>query len=616
MTLYRYLWMFINTLYIVFTFMPNTFYYDACNVDARMTPFPPELQNLKQDDGLDFYVAADQEKDGALVLPHSIMNDNVAINYRTIYNGYPLFSKEGRFTEYSDYERCISRDKYYAAYLQDKKNPTYKNIISYYGSEDFDPFGLARYKMQDFIYLKYYNQIPNNYMITLRRYTRPCQDHMFGLDMPAYLVNDMNDYSTGYFALATAVTYMGEKTGNKLSDILKFNYGANWEKRSGKVESINNPDGGLAAQMKERRGMSPELLSGTARIGGQNSATAQMKSLWMMSAMVAGKGGNMNEAMAAQHRYEGNTFNARYGEELYGDVNVVNEVQMRSRGLTYANNFSLNFEYSLKSLKCVNPRIAMMDILSNFLILTGNYGTFWGGETIFYGNRSIAPQYGDPDLLRAGKYGEYIRSLAGDVKEGFRKIAQLDETGGGSFLENLWTGIKNVGSGFLQGLLGNLLGGNIGIAGEGQIVQALLSGEPSGFWHVTVGNPLDPIAMMGNMAVKNTSVQFSDALGYDDFPTEIKFTVELEHCMPRDNAQIENMFNGTKGRFYSFTNGDILNAYKTIDTMQNFQDNDTMSNQEINKAFSVDGTPRNSLSKHGREHQAEVIKTVGGHING
>ena len=232
-------------IYCTYNQMPNTFYFDACNVDSRMTPFPPETKNLHPDpNGLDFFVA-DKDEDGKLMLPHSIMNDNVAINYRTIYNGYPLFSQSADFTEYSDYERCVMKDKYLAAYLQDKKNPTYKNIIKYYSSEDFDPFGLARYKMQDFIYLKYYNQIPNNYMITLRRYTRPCEDHMFGLDMPAEYVASMNNYTPDYFALATAVTYMGEKTGNKLSDILKFDYGANWEERTGQTESLQNPDGGL-----------------------------------------------------------------------------------------------------------------------------------------------------------------------------------------------------------------------------------------------------------------------------------------------------------------------------------------------------------------------------------
>lgn len=589
--------------------MPNTFYYDACNVDAKASPFGPSLKNVSKVEGLDFWVPED-DSEGKLLMPHSIMNENVAINYRTIYNGYAMFSNNTDFTLYSDYERCMSKDKYLAAYLQDKKNPTYKNIISYYNSEDFDPYGLSKYKMQDFIYLKYYNQIPNNYMITLRRYTRPCNDHMFGLDMPAEMVNRMNNYPDDYFALATAVTYMGEKTGNKLSDILKFDYGANWEEREGKVESLQSPDGGLAAQMKNKANISADLLAGNERIGGQNSATAQAKSLFMMSVLAQGKGVSMNDVLASQKRYEGNTFMQRYGEQLYGDVNVVNKVKLRSRGLTFSNNFTLTFEYSLKSLKCVNPRVAMMDILSNFLVLTGNYGTFWGGETIFYGNRNIAPQYGDPDKLRNGDYGGYIKSLAGDVKSGFRKIAQMGEDEKFS-VKNLWTGLKNSLSGLAQGLIGNLLGGNIGVAGEGQVVPALLSGNPSGFWHVTIGNPLDPIAMMGNMAVTKTSVQFGDTLGYDDFPTEIKFTVDLEHCKPRDNAQIENMFNGTKGRFYSFTDGDILKAYTSINSMENFQKDSNMINQERSIKYDVNGNYTKTPSTHGSSNDV-VIKTIGG----
>ena len=593
--------------------MPNTFYYNACNVDARMAPFPPEVKNTSnaKADGLNFF-EAQNEGDGKLLLPQSIMNDYQAINYRTIYNGYPAFSNEKDFTLYSDYERCMMKDQYLASFLRDKKNPTYRNIISYYGSEDFDPYGLARYKMQDFIYLKYYNQIPNNYMITLRRYTKPCVDHMFGLDMLPQNINQMNEYFKEFFSLATAVTYMGEQTGNKLSDILKFDYGANWDDREGKVSAIQNPDGGLAAQLK-KRGVSEGLMRGDEPIGGQNGTTSQLKSLWMLSAMAAGKNVDMSELIASQHRFEGNVFAERFGENLYGDINVIDKVKIRSRGLTFSNGFSLNFEYSLKSLKCVNPRIAMMDILSNFLILTGNYGTFWGGETIFYGNRSIAPQYGDPMLLRQGRFGEYLSSLAGDVKEGFRKISQMDNINGPEdFFKGLWNGVKNVGSGFLQGLLGNLLGGNIGVAGEGQAVPALLSGKPSGYWHVTVGNPLDPIAMMGNMAVTKTSVQFSDVLGYDDFPTEIKFTVDLEHCKPRDNAFIESMFNAGKGRFYTFTNSDVLNAYKTVDVLGNFTGHENMTQQERNTTFSIDGQQINKASNNHNTLDLNIFKVIGG----
>ena len=96
-------------------------------------------------------------------------------------------------------------------------------------------------------------------MITLRRYTPPCEDHMFGLDMTAEDINFLNGYEESHFNIATAVTYMGEKTGNKLSDILKFEYGANYEDKEAKVEMLQNSDGGLAAQMKERLGVN--LLS-------------------------------------------------------------------------------------------------------------------------------------------------------------------------------------------------------------------------------------------------------------------------------------------------------------------------------------------------------------------
>ena len=97
---------------------------------------------------------------------------------------------------------------------------------------------------------------------------------------------------------------------------------------------------------------------------------------------------------------------------------------------------------------------------------------------------------------------------------------------------------------------------------------------------------------MGNMAVTKTTVQFNDILGYDDFPTEIKFTVDLEHCMPRDNAAIENIFNGAKGRFYAFTDGKILNSFTDVDNMGAFQEiNATQRSQQTNIDFDKNSRP-------------------------
>ena len=577
-----------------------SFYNDACQVDAKMALFQPELQVSVIDEGLQFYVP--KQNDEKLLLPHSIMNENVAINYRNIYNGYAKFITVGEdgkiiletnvqdpFTDYDDYKKCMATDEFYKLYLSDKQNPTYKNILKYYSDKSFDPYGLASYRMQDFIYLKYYNQIPNNYMITLRRYTHPCEDHMFGLDMSAEDINFLNGYEESHFNIATAVTYMGEKTGNKLSDILKFEYGANYEEKEAQVEMLQNSDGGLAAQMKQKFGVSESFMNGEMTRSEAGGMSGLAKQAFKFAALTGMKGKSVQEAMAASHRFEGNEFAQVYGENIYGDVNVINKTKVRSRGLTYSGNFTLNFEYSLKSLKCVNPRVAMMDIMSNFLILTGNYGAFWGGETRFYGQRNIAPQFGDPEKLRKGDFKGYFSSLLSDVKTGFENISTANGGDG-----SLWDGLKNLASGALQGLLGNLLGGNVGVAGTAQAPAALLSGEPTGYWHVTVGNPLDPIAMIGNMAVTKTTVQFNDILGYDDFPTEIKFTVELEHCMPRDSAAIENMFNGAKGRFYSFTDANILNAFADVDNMGAFQPiNEDQQKQTTNIDFDKNSRPIN-----------------------
>ena len=599
--------------------MANGFYNDAVEMDTKNSPWSMDVEKQTIDSGssgeeggvktggLTFFYG----KDSKLYAPSSIMNDNVAINYRTISNAYPIQTASPEpFTEYSDYLKCMSKQTFYKQFQKDKRNPTYETILKYYSNENFDKEGLSRYKIQDFIYLKYYNQIPNNYMITLRRYTQPCEDHMFGLDMSAPLINDLHDRSNDYFAIATAVTYMGEQTGNKLSDILKFEYGMNWESKTAEVTSLQSSDGGLAAQM-DQLGVNRETRSATAGFG----ALKHLGSVLATSAMMQGKGLSVEQGMARQHAYNGNEFESRYGNEFYGDVNVIQNVKLRSRGLTFTNNFTLTFEYSLKSLKCVNPRVAMMDILSNFLILTGNYGQFWGGATLFFGAHNIAPQFGDPSLLRQGKYGAYLNSLWKDVKTGFNHLAE-NKSGekGGNLLESLLNVGKNIISGGFTALIGNIFGGSVGVAGTSQAPPALLSGKPSGYWHVTVGNPLDPIAMMGNMAVNKTTVQFGDVLGYDDFPTEIKFMVEMEHCKPRDNAAIENMFNAGKGRFYTFANKSLESAYHNVNTMNNFKLGD--GTQEVNSRGN--GSTNTAVGNHGSStpvQSTERMKIIGGQLN-
>lgn len=556
------------------------------------------------------------EKEG-LEVPKSLFNNFVGINYRTIENGF--LDVGDTFTKYCDYKKCMDADSQMREYLEAKKNPTYQNILKYYSDKNFDPYGLASYKPQDFLYCKYFNQIPNNYMLTLRRYSMPCRDRMFGLDMSAMDVNRLNNYPEEYMAMATAVTYMGEQTGNKLSDILSFSYGSKWNQHTAAVEALQSPDGGLAAQMKGRLGINEDVLSGQA--SWRNLRTARgIRSAFLSSALTHMKGVSTQQAIASQYKNNfANEFQQKYGDELWGDLNVVDTVLMRERGLSFTNNFSLNFEYSLKSFRYVNPRVAMLDILTNFLFLTGNYGSFWGGETIFYGANTIASQFGDPSKLRSGDPVGYVKSLADDLKQGWSELISADGEAGKNIPEKITNFSKNVFGGGFVSLLNNIFGGNIGVPGQSQIPKALLTGEPTGFWHLTVGNPLDPIAMMGNMAVKETTVQFNDILGYDDFPTEVKFTVNLEHCMPRDNAHIESMFNAGKGRIYAITDKNVESMFNYVNEhkLDSFKDSrDDNPSDEVNVEFDEkhnvsykDKRSNNFTTNNG------IFKFIGGYMN-
>ena len=124
-----------------------------------------------------------------------------------------------------------------------------------------------------------------------------------------------------------------------------------------------------------------------------------------------------------------------------------------------------------------------------------------------------------------------------DVESGFKSV--FGDSSGGVSAESLLNGLVNVGKNFLGNMLGSFLGGQIGGASGSVATKAFISAEPTGDWHVTVGNPLNPISMMGNMTVHNTTMTLGEGLGVDDFPTEVKFEVDLKHGKPRDKGDME-----------------------------------------------------------------------------
>ena len=201
----------------------------------------------------------------------------------------------------------------------------------------------------------------------------------------------------------------------------------------------------------------------------------------------------------------------------------------------------------------------MLDQLANILALTYNNAPFWGGDVRYIGDGSVARPLGKLGLLKSGDFGGYMKSVVSD----------LTGKDTGSTWKNLTEGVSDFVSGDnIQKTVNNLLSGSLmdmfNSPQGGQAVAALLSGDPTGQWHVTIGNPLNPIAVIGNLACTNTAVNFEGPMGLQDFPEKLVVEITLKPARPRDKAEIESMFNSGRGRFY-IQPADEIDINATID---------------------------------------------------
>ncbi len=448
---------------------------------------------------------------------------------RSIFNKYALFNFRGMYggligSEPFDFFKDTPNNPLMGGY--DAHNVSIPKLIEFFDS--FYP--KISYKAQDFLYHKYYRKIPINHIITLRRFPVPVNDNIFDLSVKqgasGEIGANLESVDITQVAGVTAVTYLGETAGNKLDDILKFSYGLNWDSIKSELEKIEG-SGSYTQQPFYNK------------IGGIGRATADALS-----------GVSAQEKFKKQIQQAEDRLGTTYENFTIGPVNVIDETVVRRRGLKFENDIKLTFDYELKSLNYVNPKIAMIDIISNMLTMTINNAQFFGGGHRYYGSGGyVASAFGKMGKLRQGDFAGYIGSVVEDVNTGFKNV--FGSPDGGFDFKSIINGTSKIGKTFAGNLLGGFLNANLGSIGGTQATKAFISAEPTGNWHITVGNPLNPIVMMGNMYCDNTVMTLGNGLGYDDFPVEVKFEIDLKHGKPRDKGDIENMFNAGRGRIYA-----------------------------------------------------------------
>ena len=437
--------------------------------------------------------------------------------------------------------------------------------------------GNARYKYADFMYCKDLGKISNNHMITLRKFAFPVGDNIFRSSVTTTADEGKNDPMSSVGDVGRMITWF-DTDDNKLSDIMSYEYEASWKKLDAKIQQLDSQED------DEGRGIAGKIINNLSP--GYNLQSAH----GINSGGLLGKLMNSMGIGASTHEYQHNdvALGRNYdNNKVYSPKDTIQDTHIYEGKLTFKHEFTLNFSYKLRAYDNINPKSAFLDLLGNILTVTYRKGTFWGGRSEVLGAK--------PNKAGWQKYNNILKGLSDAGGDLWKNIFHLEGANTDSLLGALsqFNGalldivkgagldIGSMANNALQSakdfLSGNMTASevgdkikngaqkaakgvqklNLGQAMMGSInnklgrpalyaFDSLLTGAKVGLWHVTIGNPKNPIATFGNLILTNAKITHSGPLGFDDFPTELHVSVSLKHAMSRDATEISKMY--TKGQ--------------------------------------------------------------------
>jgi hypothetical protein len=467
------------------------------------------------------------------------------------------------------------------------------NIFSYlFGPGDEGSYIIggasAPYFWKDFLYCKYYGHIPNNHMITLRRFPSPMRDN---LSLPEKVKNsDAYKVKGAGQPVAQAVTWWGGNTGNTLSSIIGFTTGLVWDEYDAeekiKQSSLNQ---GIFKALSDSSVLGPVVN----RIPGFSTITKSVD--LAASSTNGGFEETTNAKINAVLRDKAELPGGPLSKFIWNSVDTISRAKMRGRGIMGEfGTFDIKFHYELTSVGEVNTKAAMVDIIGNLLGLCTNYGQFLT-PNIKYDAKFPAIQFPGGDIGLNEFYSDplkYVKSLLlyslnPDSATASNPIAESAANAGNQvtkateYLKRAMDDLDNKSEGEIKAGLTKILESDefsnllkTGLAPDFienvYMPQLVLTGAPVGEWHLVVGNPCNPIAMIGNLVCTKIDIDFGETLGPDDFPTELIATISLQHATERERGQIESMFNRGGGRLYQssapvYSNSQSLEAQGTTE---------------------------------------------------
>lgn len=514
-------------------------------------------------------------------LPKSLFYDAATSDgvYSGLFSYYVLGS--GNKGKKVPYHKSESKEHLPNITSLESRNPTAKMIIDVTSKKTgalpayMDPSSDFRgqvYNVKDFIFCKYYGIIPNNRMLTLRRFAYPTLDSLRILpDKPGdfQIENSKVKYSqvtvpelgrlrdayareNTTLPVAQAVTYFGEGTGNSLATILNISTGLNFSyqtqeplksEQTGDPGLLNSPFGDLIKSFIQ---------------SGENNINVEGLDNLLGTFATPQKNINLLRRKLLDGAVQGD---GPLSKKIFVNVNTVNQVMTRNQGFSGGmESFNLTFDYNLTSVGNINTKLLLLDLMTNLLSIGTDYGQFLSPELRL---EQTSVGLGFPGGAKG--YAKSIVDPIGYIKDQVSGILSEQnvnniQSGLGSLkkdIEEATNEIKNF-----------IADPKKGIPKEGKFYNSIaimlsdlflkkvyyqpimLSGYPTGEWHLVVGNPLNPIAMIGNLVCTNVKITFNDELGPDDFPTQMTAVFTLYPGRQRHRGDWESMFNRGNGRLY------------------------------------------------------------------
>ena len=419
--------------------------------------------------------------------------------------------------------------------------------------------GVGIYRFADFMYCKDLGKVSNNYLITLRRFGLPVGDHIGFMNSPKYRKKSASEL--GYDApteVGHLVTWFGTDD-NKLEDILKYSYSYSWKDLKSQIQELPSQEDNA-----ERGVLGLISNFNPAYHNRMNSGQTGTHNIW------AKLGSAMGFASVA-HSVNTDAMRMYDHNKVYEPKQTIKDWTIPEGTLKFQHEFTLTFSYKLRAYENINPKTAFLDLIGNILDVTYFHGKFWGGA-----QRIIGPSPNNSSYRKANAFIDNAFSKMGGALEAFASgnfdtqqiLGMLSSMAadGVQFIKDAaqeaastitGQGVGGAAKAAAQGIVKKLqeLDGkvNFSTAMKGQLknmlgrpafyaFDSLLKGDDTGLWHVTIGNPRNPIATFGNLILTNSSIQHSGPLGIDDFPTEIKVTCQLRHARSRDMTDIGRMY--------------------------------------------------------------------------